>query len=60
MHRPLSCLRIKLVRSETQNARALSMSHASEFLLTPQKRARWMRSDTAQLLKRFFSASVPF
>jgi len=31
-----------------------SMSHASEFLLTPQQRARWMRSDTAQLLKRFF------
>src|SRR6516165_8121647 len=30
------------------------MSHASEFLLKPQKRARWMRSDTAQLLKRFF------
>jgi hypothetical protein len=30
------------------------MSHASEFLLTPQQRARWMRLDTAQLLKRFF------
>lgn len=30
------------------------MSQASEFLLTPQPRARWMRFDTAQLLKRFF------
>ena len=30
------------------------MSHASEFLLTPQLRSRWMRFDTAQLLKRFF------
>jgi Protein of unknown function (DUF455) len=30
------------------------MSHASEFLLTSQQRARWMRFDTAQLLKRFF------
>jgi hypothetical protein len=30
------------------------MSHASGFLLTPQQRARWMRTDTAQLLKRFF------
>src|SRR3982074_3808869 len=30
------------------------MSQASEFLLCPQPRARWMRLDTAQLLKRFF------
>lgn len=30
------------------------MSQASEFLLTSQQRARWMRFDTAQLLKRFF------
>jgi hypothetical protein len=30
------------------------MPHVSEFLLTPQQRARWMRFDTAQLLKRFF------
>ena len=30
------------------------MSHASEFLLTPQQRARWMRHDTAPLRKRFF------
>ncbi|MBV9482958.1 MAG: DUF455 family protein [Acidobacteria bacterium] len=30
------------------------MSQASEFLSTPQERARWMRFDTAQLLKRFF------
>jgi uncharacterized ferritin-like protein (DUF455 family) len=30
------------------------MSQASEFLLSPQPRARWMRFDTAQLLKRFF------
>jgi len=30
------------------------MTHASEFLLTPPQRARWMRLDTAQLLKRFF------
>ena len=30
------------------------MSHASEFLLTQQQRARWMRFDTAHLLKRFF------
>lgn len=36
------------------NSRTKSMSHASEFLLTPQQRARWMRLDTAQLLKRFF------
>jgi len=32
------------------------MSHSLEFLLTAQERARWMRSDTAQLLKRFFFA----
>ena len=30
------------------------MSPASEFLLTEQRRAQWMRFDTAQLLKRFF------
>ena len=30
------------------------MSQASEFLSTKQQRARWMRFDTAQLLKRFF------
>jgi Protein of unknown function (DUF455) len=30
------------------------MSSAPDFLLSPQRRARWMRSDTAQLLKRFF------
>jgi hypothetical protein len=30
------------------------MSEASEFLSSPQARARWMRLDTAQLLKRFF------
>src|ERR1700730_15286826 len=30
------------------------MSHASDYLLSPQPRARWMRLDTAQLLKRFF------
>jgi hypothetical protein len=30
------------------------MSQPSEFLLKPQPRARWMRFDTAQLLKRFF------
>jgi uncharacterized ferritin-like protein (DUF455 family) len=30
------------------------MSQASEFLSSPQSRARWMRLDTAQLLKRFF------
>src|SRR6266581_3377528 len=30
------------------------MSQASEFLLSPQPRARWMRFDTAQILKRFF------
>ncbi len=30
------------------------MAQASEFLLSPQPRARWMRFDTAQLLKRFF------
>lgn len=32
------------------------MSHLSEFLLTAEERARWMRLDTAQLLKRFFFA----
>jgi uncharacterized ferritin-like protein (DUF455 family) len=30
------------------------MSKASAFLSSPQPRARWMRFDTAQLLKRFF------
>lgn len=30
------------------------MSDSATFLLTPQPRARWMRLDTAQLLKRFF------
>jgi uncharacterized ferritin-like protein (DUF455 family) len=30
------------------------MSGTSTFLLIPQARARWMRFDTAQLLKRFF------
>src|SRR5437773_7938468 len=30
------------------------MAQASTFLLSPQPRARWMRFDTAQLLKRFF------
>jgi Protein of unknown function (DUF455) len=30
------------------------MSQTSEFLLTSDQRARWMRFDTAQLLKRFF------
>jgi hypothetical protein len=30
------------------------MSEAHTFLLSPQPRARWMRLDTAQLLKRFF------
>jgi uncharacterized ferritin-like protein (DUF455 family) len=30
------------------------MSQSSEFLLSLQPRARWMRFDTAQLLKRFF------
>ena len=30
------------------------MSSSSPFLLTTQPRARWMRFDTAQILKRFF------
>jgi len=30
------------------------MPQPSAFLLSPQPRARWMRFDTAQLLKRFF------
>src|ERR1700751_3884708 len=30
------------------------MSDYSTYLLSPQPRARWMRLDTAQLLKRFF------
>ena len=30
------------------------MAQTSEFLSSPQPRARWMRFDTAQLLKRFF------
>lgn len=30
------------------------MLKTSEFLLTSEQRARWMRFDTAQLLKRFF------
>src|SRR3954470_13298879 len=32
------------------------MSHSSKFLLSQQTRARWMRFDTAHLLKRFFFA----
>src|ERR1700732_3479605 len=31
-----------------------SSSESPPFLLTPQPRARWMRLDTAQLLKRFY------
>jgi hypothetical protein len=31
-----------------------SSSESLPFLLTPQPRARWMRLDTAQLLKRFY------
>src|ERR1700730_13735685 len=30
------------------------MQSSSPFLLSPEPRARWMRFDTAQLLKRFF------
>lgn len=30
------------------------MSQAGQFLLSSERRARWMRFDTAQLLKRFF------
>jgi hypothetical protein len=30
------------------------MSQGTEFLLSSEQRARWMRFDTAQLLKRFF------
>src|SRR5258707_9667085 len=30
------------------------MSQASPLLLTPQLRARWLRFDTAHILKRFF------
>ncbi|HZC25024.1 MAG TPA: DUF455 family protein [Candidatus Binatia bacterium] len=30
------------------------MPESSQFLLTSEQRARWMRFDTAQLLKRFF------
>jgi hypothetical protein len=33
---------------------ALVMSSDATFLLSQQRRARWMRLDTAQLLKRFF------
>jgi len=32
----------------------------SSFLLTPQPRARWMRLDTAQLLKRFYFCERAF
>jgi uncharacterized ferritin-like protein (DUF455 family) len=32
----------------------MSHSPSSSFTLTPQPRARWMRVDTAQLLKRFY------
>jgi uncharacterized ferritin-like protein (DUF455 family) len=34
--------------------RGETMSPVSEFLLTSEQRSRWMRFDTAQLLKRFF------
>ena len=30
------------------------MADTPTFLVSPQARARWMRLDTAQLLKRFF------
>jgi Protein of unknown function (DUF455) len=36
------------------------MSQTSEFLSSPQPRARWMRFDTAQLLKRFFFCERSF
>ncbi len=35
------------------------MSQSSPFLLIPQPRARWMRLDTAQLLKRWIPAIAP-
>lgn len=38
----------------TKLRRRESMPPATEFLVTSEQRARWMRFDTAQLLKRFF------
>src|SRR6202158_3022790 len=35
-------------------AKKETMSQPHAFLSSPQPRARWMRLDTAQLLKRFF------
>ena len=37
-----------------ESKKKTAMSQTSEFLSSPQPRARWMRFDTAQLLKRFF------
>ena len=54
MHHSEFCLRIDEPGLQHQFQVPESMSHVSEFLLTPQQRARWMRFDTAQLLKRFF------
>jgi Protein of unknown function (DUF455) len=38
----------------SREPKSLTMSPTSEYLLSPQPRARWMRFDTAQFLKRFF------
>src|SRR5260370_6753686 len=40
--------------SGRRKAMSQSSSESPPFLLTPQPRARWMRLDTAQLLKRFY------
>src|SRR6478672_8158380 len=40
---------------EKQRSKELEiMAESPKFLSSPQPRARWMRLDTAQLLKRFF------
>jgi hypothetical protein len=55
MHRSGFYLRIEVLAESHKLAQAI-MSPLSEFLSTAQERARWMRFDTAQLLKRFFFA----
>ena len=46
----VSAIRAKLPSDE----KSRNMTESYSFLLSPQPRARWMRHDMAQLLKRFF------
>src|ERR1700737_3919589 len=44
----------RLVKGSGRRKSMSQPSQSTPFLLTPQPRARWMRLDTAQLLKRFY------